>query len=90
MTIFEKFKQICVMQMGKVPKDFNTNTTYKDLRMDSLDTLEMVMHCEQEFDIEIPDDRWELATTVGEAITLIQELIDQNECVKPKKKSFWK
>lgn len=42
-----------------------------DLGADSLDTVELVMALEDEFDIEIPDDQAEKITTVQEAITFV-------------------
>ncbi|MDR1758655.1 MAG: acyl carrier protein [Bacteroidales bacterium] len=43
-----------------------------DLGADSLDTVEMVMEFEKEFDVEIPDDQAEKLTTVGDAIAYIE------------------
>ena len=42
-----------------------------DLGADSLDTVELIMEFEKEFDIQIPDDEAEKITTVGEAIEYI-------------------
>lgn len=44
-----------------------------DLGADSLDTVELVMAFEEEFDIEIPDDAAEHIQTVGDAVKFIQE-----------------
>ena len=43
-----------------------------DLGADSLDTVELIMEFEKEFDIAIPDDQAEKITTVGEAIAYIE------------------
>ena len=45
----------------------------EDLGADSLDTVELVMAFEEEFDIEIPDEDAEKITTVGDAIQYIKE-----------------
>ena len=44
-----------------------------DLGADSLDTVELIMEFEKEFDLQIPDDDAEKITTVGEAIKYIEE-----------------
>ena len=44
-----------------------------DLGADSLDTVELIMEFEKEFDIQIPDDQAENITTVGQVITYIEE-----------------
>ena len=47
-----------------------------DLGADSLDTVELVMELEEEFDINIPDDAAEKIETVGQAIKFIEEAQD--------------
>ena len=44
-----------------------------DLGADSLDTVELIMALEEEFDIEIPDEKAEKIKTVGEAIDYIEQ-----------------
>ena len=46
-----------------------------DLGADSLDTVELIMEFEKEFNIQIPDDQAEKIQTVGHAITYIEEVI---------------
>ena len=48
-----------------------------DLGADSLDTVELIMEFEKEFNIQIPDDQAEKITTVGNAIAYIEEVIKQ-------------
>lgn len=48
-----------------------------DLGADSLDTVELIMEFEKEFNIQIPDDQAEKITTVGHAIAYIEEVIKQ-------------
>jgi acyl carrier protein len=44
-----------------------------DLGADSLDTVELIMEFEKEFDIQIPDDKAEAIATVGDAVSFIEE-----------------
>jgi acyl carrier protein len=66
--------EIVSEQMG-VAKDQITRETefIKDLGADSLDTVELVMEFEEEFDIQIPDEEAEKIQTVGQAVDYIQE-----------------
>tara|TARA_B100000965_G_scaffold386340_1_gene388512 strand:+ start:71 stop:304 length:234 start_codon:yes stop_codon:yes gene_type:complete len=50
----------------------NDSNFMSDLGADSLDTVELIMEFEKEFDIQIPDDEAEKITTVGEAIKYIE------------------
>ena len=73
-TIEERVKKIVVEQLG-VKEDEVTNSAsfVDDLGADSLDTVELVMAFEEEFDIEIPDDAAERIQTVGDAVKFIDE-----------------
>ena len=72
--ILERVKKMVVEHLdadeGKVTKDANF---VDDLGADSLDTVELVMAFEEEFDIEIPDDAAEHIQTVGDAVTYIEK-----------------
>mgnify|MGYP001796259392 FL=1 len=48
-----------------------------DLGADSLDTVELIMEFEKEFNIQIPDDQAEKITTVGNAIAYIEEVVNK-------------
>ncbi len=50
-------------------------STLVDLGADSLDQVELVMQCEEEFDIEIPDDDLEKIANVGEMISYILQKV---------------
>ena len=50
----------------------NESNFMSDLGADSLDTVELIMEFEKEFDLQIPDDEAEKITTVGEAISYIE------------------
>lgn len=71
-NIEERVKKIVVEQLGvKEDEVANTASFVDDLGADSLDTVELVMALEEEFDTEIPDEDAEKITTVQEAIDYI-------------------
>jgi acyl carrier protein len=76
-TIEERVIDIVADQLG-VEKDKITRNSHfvNDLGADSLDTVELVMELEEEFDISIPDEVAEKIQTVGEAITHIEKSSD--------------
>lgn len=64
----EKFKEIIVERLGVDPNEITPEASFvDDLGADSLDTVELVMAFEEEFDIEIPDEDAEKLTSVGKA-----------------------
>jgi acyl carrier protein len=67
-TIEERVKKIVVEQLG-VKED---EVTANDLGADSLDTVELVMALEEEFETEIPDEEAEKITTVQQAVDYIK------------------
>jgi acyl carrier protein len=70
----ERVKAIIVEQLGVEESDVIPAAKFiEDLGADSLDTVELVMAFEEEFDIEIPDEDAEKITTVGDAIQYIKE-----------------
>ena len=72
-TTEEKVKEIIVDQLGVDAKEVNQEASFiDDLGADSLDTVELVMAFEEEFDIEIPDDDAEKILTVKDAIAYIE------------------
>ena len=73
MTVEEKVKEIIVDQLGVDDKQVTTSASFiDDLGADSLDTVELVMALEEEFDIEIPDEDAEKITMVQDAIDYIK------------------
>jgi acyl carrier protein len=67
-TIEERVKKIVVEQLGVKEEEVSNESSFvDDLGADSLDTVELVMALEEEFDTEIPDEDAEKITTVQEA-----------------------
>ncbi len=72
-TIEDQVKKIVVEQLGVAEDQVTPDASFvDDLGADSLDTVELVMALEEEFDTEIPDDEAEKITTVKQAIEYIQ------------------
>lgn len=72
--IAAKVKAIIVDKLGVDEKEVTEIASFtNDLGADSLDTVELIMEFEKEFNIAIPDDQAEKINTVGEAIKYIQE-----------------
>jgi acyl carrier protein len=73
MAIEDKVKEIIVDQLGVEPDQVKPEAAFiEDLGADSLDTVELVMALEEEFDMEIPDEDAEKIRTVGDAINYIK------------------
>ena len=73
-SIAERVKQIIVEQLGVDESQVDDNASFvDDLGADSLDTVELVMALEEEFEIEIPDEDAEKITTVQQAVDYISE-----------------
>lgn len=71
--IFEKVKAVVVEQLGVSEDEVTKEAAYvDDLGADSLDTVELVMALEEEFDTEIPDEDAEKLTTVGSTVDYIK------------------
>lgn len=71
-NIADRVKQIIVEQLGVDAAEVTTQAHFvNDLGADSLDTVELVMALEEEFDTEIPDEQAEKIQTVGQAIDYI-------------------
>ena len=69
----EKVKAIIVDNLGVDAAEVVAEASFtNDLRADSLDTVELIMEFEKEFDIQIPDDKAESIGTVGEAVSFIE------------------
>ena len=74
MSVENKVKKIIVDQLGVSEEEVNLKASFvEDLGADSLDTVEMVMAFEEEFNIEIPDEDAEKIKTVQDAIDYISK-----------------
>jgi acyl carrier protein len=72
--IGERVKKIVVDNLGVDPDKVTDNASFiEDLGADSLDTVELVMAFEEEFNCEIPDDTAETILTVGDAIKFLEK-----------------
>lgn len=72
-TVTDRVRKIVVEQLGVKEEELKNDASFvDDLGADSLDTVELVMALEEEFGIEIPDDRAEEIVTVQDAITHIE------------------
>ena len=72
-SIEERVKEIIVEQLGVEEDEVSPDASFTDdLGADSLDTVELVMAFEEEFNIEIPDEDAEGITTVQDAIDYIK------------------
>ncbi|MCB9978509.1 MAG: acyl carrier protein [Rhodospirillales bacterium] len=72
--IAERVKKIVVERLGVEESKVSESASFiDDLGADSLDTVELVMAFEEEFNVEIPDDAAEKIQTVGDAVTFIKD-----------------
>ena len=70
----EKVKDIIVEELGVEREKLTADASFmEDLGADSLDTVELVMAFEKEFDIDIPDEEAEKLRTVGQALQYLHE-----------------
>ena len=71
--ITNRVKAIIVDKLGVDESEVTNSATFtNDLGADSLDTVELIMELEKEFNVTIPDDQAEKITTVGDAIAYVE------------------
>ena len=69
----EKVKAIIIDKLGVDESEVTNEANFiNDLGADSLDTVELIMEFEKEFNIQIPDDKAEAIATVGDAVSFIE------------------
>ena len=79
-SVQDRVIEIVAEQLGANKENINRETSFvNDLGADSLDTVELVMELEEEFDINIPDDAAEKIQTVGQAIDHISKAVESSE-----------
>ena len=75
-----RVKKIVVENLGVKEEEVTTDASFvDDLGADSLDTVELVMALEEEFETEIPDEKAEKITTIQEAIDYIESNLNKEE-----------
>ncbi|MBD2127105.1 acyl carrier protein [Microcoleus sp. ZQ-A2] len=75
--IFDRVKKIVIEQLEAEPETVTPQANFAtDLNADSLDTVELVMALEEEFDIEIPDEAAEQIATVQAAVDYISKKVE--------------
>ena len=71
-----KVKAIIVDKLGVDESEVTNDASFtNDIGADSLDTVELIMELEKEFDIQIPDDEAEGIVTVGDAISFVEKVV---------------
>lgn len=74
---FDKLREVIADVLNVDPNEITLETTFmEDLGADSLDVFQIVMGIEEAFEIEIPAEKAEHITTVGEAVALIKNSIE--------------
>lgn len=73
-SVAEKVKKIIVDKLGVDESEVTDEASFtNDLGADSLDTVELIMEFEKEFDISIPDEEAENIQTVGQAVSYVEK-----------------
>ncbi|HKK80445.1 MAG TPA: acyl carrier protein [Phaeodactylibacter sp.] len=76
-SIAERVKKIIVDKLGVDEGEVSPDANFtNDLGADSLDTVELIMEFEKEFDIAIPDEQAEEIQTVGQAISYLESQVE--------------
>lgn len=78
MSLEEKIKNLVVTQLGVDASKVAADSSFiDDLGADSLDTVELVMAFEEEFDIEIPDDDAQKIKTVADVVEYLKDKVSE-------------
>lgn len=77
-NVTERVTKIIVEKLGVEASEVTLEASFtNDLGADSLDTVELIMELEKEFDISIPDDQAEKIQTVGQAVSYLEAQLGQ-------------
>ena len=75
-NISDRVTKIIVDKLGVDESEISAEASFtNDLGADSLDTVELIMELEKEFDISIPDEKAEAIATVGDAVSYIESAV---------------
>jgi len=75
-NVSEKVTKIIIDKLGVEESEVTSEASFtNDLGADSLDTVELIMEFEKEFEISIPDDKAENIATVGDAVKYVEEAL---------------
>ena len=73
--IFDKIVEIMMDHLSVQPQDITMDTSFKDdLAVDSLDLYDLIMALEEEFNVEMPQDRMNEIETVEDLVKILKEL----------------
>jgi acyl carrier protein len=79
-TVADRVRKIVVEQLGVKEEELRNDASFvDDLGADSLDTVELVMALEEEFETEIPDEKSEKIATIQDAIDYIEANINNKD-----------
>jgi acyl carrier protein len=83
MSLEDRLRKIICEQLGLDPEQVTLSSRFiDDLGADSLDTVELVMACEEEFQGEVPDEDAEKLLTVGDALEYLRQRLAQEPRLK--------
>lgn len=75
--MFERIRDLVAEKVGVDPEEITMETSFADdLEADSITLFELVMALEDEFDIEIDDERIEQITTVGDIVNYLEDIVE--------------
>ena len=75
-TVADRVKKIIVDKLGVDEAEVTHEANFiQDLGADSLDTVELIMEFEKDFDVSIPDEQAEKITTVGQAVEYLEKQV---------------
>ena len=75
--VFEKIAEIIANQFDVEVDSISMETSFvDDLKADSLDVVEIIMAIEDEYGIEVPDEKLENVKTVGDVVGYIEKVVD--------------
>jgi acyl carrier protein len=74
-TVAQRVIRVVAMNKKMAPEELSADTRFEDLKMDSLDALNMIFALEEEFDVDIPNEEAANMKSVGEAIHGVEELL---------------